>query len=132
MAISGSVWQENSMMSSVPVLDFGSQTAQLIVRRVRELGIYSELLPYDTPEAAIQRLNPRGLILSGGAASVYAPGAPQLPDWLKTTSLPLLGICYGMQAMSHACGGIVTPATEREYGPALIDVLDDTTLLAGT
>ena len=86
---------------AVPVLDFGSQTAQLIVRRVRELGVYSELLPHDAPEAAVRRLNPRGVILSGGPASVYEPGAPQLPAWLPAAGLPVLGICYGMQLLAH-------------------------------
>ena len=67
---------------SVPVLDFGGQTAQLLVRRVRELGVYSELLAHDTAEEAVRKLNPRGVILSGGPASVYEPGAPQMPAWL--------------------------------------------------
>ena len=66
---------------SVPVLDFGGQTAQLIVRRVRELGVYSELIPCDAPEEAVRKLNPRGIILSGGPASDNEPGAPQMPAW---------------------------------------------------
>lgn len=110
------------MPESVPVLDFGSQTAQLIVRRVRELGVYSELLPHDVAEATVRALNPYGIILSGGPASVYEPGAPALPDWLATTDLPVLGICYGMQMQSYALGGIVLRSTRREYGPALLEV----------
>jgi GMP synthase (glutamine-hydrolysing) len=116
--------------SSVPVLDFGGQTAQLLVRRVRELGVYSELLPHDASEEAVQRLNPRGIILSGGPASVYAPGAPQLPPWVRESGLPVLGVCYGMQLQSHALGGHVAPPAEREFGPATIMVLDDHTLFA--
>jgi GMP synthase (glutamine-hydrolysing) len=81
---------------SVPVLDFGGQTAQLLVRRVRELGVYSELLPHDVSEEAVRQLNPQGIILSGGWASVYAPGAPQLPAWVRDSGLPVLGVCYGM------------------------------------
>ncbi len=117
---------------SVPVLDFGSQTAQLIVRRVRELGVYSELIPCDAAAEAVWRLNPRGLILSGGPASVYEPGAPQLPTWLRTADLPVLGICYGMQLQSHALGGQVVPAGAREYGPVTIEVTDGGPLFAGT
>ena len=73
---------------SIPVLDFGGQTAQLLVRRVRELGVYSELVPFDAPEEAVRKLNPLGLILSGGWASVYEPGAPTLPEWVQRANLP--------------------------------------------
>jgi GMP synthase (glutamine-hydrolysing) len=104
----------------------------MIVRRVRELGVYSELLPHDVPEDVVRNLNPRGIILSGGAASVYEPGAPQLPDWVRNTDLPVLGICYGMQLQSYALGGRVTPAAEREYGPATIEIVDADALFAGT
>ena len=118
--------------SLVPVLDFGGQTAQLLVRRVRELGVYSELVPYDAPEEAVRKLNPRGLILSGGWASVYEPGAPKLPEWVQRADLPVLGVCYGMQLQSYALGGQVAPPAEREFGPATIEVLDDHSLFAGT
>jgi GMP synthase (glutamine-hydrolysing) len=120
------------MTQSIPVLDFGGQTAQLIVRRVRELGVYSELVPCHTPEAEVRKLNPRGLILSGGWASVYEPGAPKLPAWIHDAGLPVLGICYGMQLQSYALGGQVAPPAEREFGPATIEVLDDRSLFAGT
>ncbi|KPV42483.1 GMP synthase, partial [Kouleothrix aurantiaca] len=103
---------------SVPVLDFGGQTAQLLVRRVRELGVYSELLPHDASEADVRRLNPQGIILSGGPASVYEPDAPQMPSWLLSANLPVLGVCYGMQLQSYALGGQVAPPAEREFGPA--------------
>lgn len=119
------------MTKSIPVLDFGSQTAQLIVRRVRELGVYSELFAYDTPEATLAALNPSGLILSGGPASVYAPGAPRLPAWLTTTDLPILGICYGMQIQSQALGGEVLPAPAGEYGPASLEGEGENPLFTG-
>jgi GMP synthase (glutamine-hydrolysing) len=120
------------MPQSIPVLDFGSQTAQLIVRRLRELGVYSELLPHDAPEEAVRRLNPVGLVLSGGPASVYEPGAPQLPAWVCESDLPVLGICYGMQLQSYALGGHVAPPAEREFGPATIMLLGDHPLFTGT
>ncbi|MFV9507222.1 MAG: glutamine-hydrolyzing GMP synthase [Oscillochloridaceae bacterium umkhey_bin13] len=118
--------------TSVPVLDFGSQTAQLIVRRLRELGVYSELLPHDTPEAQVRALNPVGVILSGGPASVYEAGAPQMPAWLPNSGLPALGICYGMQLMSLALGGEVLRPEQREYGPATITLSETHPLFAGT
>ena len=117
---------------SVPVLDFGSQTAQLIVRRVRELGVYSELVPHDAPEEEVRRLNPRGVILSGGPASVYEPGAPEMPAWLPRSGLPMLGICYGMQLQAHALGGRVEGVRHREFGPATLVVDEPGVLLAGT
>ncbi len=116
--------------ASIPVLDFGSQTAQLIVRRVRELGVYSELLPHDATEASVHALNPRGIILSGGPASVYELGAPGMAEWLRDVDLPVLGICYGMQLQSYALGGVVQGADWREYGPATIATLEDHPLFA--
>jgi GMP synthase (glutamine-hydrolysing) len=117
---------------SVVVLDFGSQTAQLIVRRIRELGVYSELLPHDAPEAQVRALNPSGVILSGGPASVYEEGAPQLPEWLLGTELPVFGICYGMQLMSQALGGVVLSPEDREFGPATISQTQSHPLFAET
>lgn len=111
------------MHESIPVLDFGSQTAQLIVRRLRELGVYSELLPHDVTPEAILALNPRGIILSGGPASVYETGAPQLPPWLIDQGLPVLGICYGMQLQAHTLGGRVEGMLNREFGPAEITLV---------
>jgi len=108
---------------AVAILDFGSQYAQLIVRRVREARVYCELVPWDAPHEQVERLNPRGLILSGGPASVYDEGAPTLPDYVLASGLPVLSICYGMQLLAHALGGRVAPAGEREYGPAELSVL---------
>ncbi len=117
---------------SIPVLDFGSQTAQLIARRLRELGYYSELLPHDAPEAQVRALSPVGIVLSGGPASVYEPGAPALPEWLPASQLPVLGICYGMQLISHALGGVVNRPSGREYGPAMITLTTPHPLFADT
>jgi GMP synthase (glutamine-hydrolysing) len=108
---------------AVAILDFGSQYTQLIVRRVREARVYCELVPWNGPYEQVERLKPRGFILSGGPASVYDQGAPTLPDYVLDSGLPVLGICYGMQVLAHALGGRVTPAGEREYGPAELDVL---------
>ena len=111
-------------VDAVIVLDFGSQYSQLITRRVRECGVYCELMPHDTAWDEIAPLRPKGVILSGGPASVYDPGAPQLPAWVLERKLPTLGICYGMQLLARALGGHVAPADHREYGPATIAVAD--------
>jgi GMP synthase (glutamine-hydrolysing) len=113
---------------TVVVLDFGSQYSQLIVRRLRELGVYSVLMPWDAPPEQIDALNPRGIVLSGGPASVYETGAPFLPDWVVSDDKPVLGICYGMQLLANKLGGEVTPAARREYGPATITISDPSQL----
>jgi GMP synthase (glutamine-hydrolysing) len=115
----------------VVVLDFGSQTAQLIARRVRECAVYCELLPFDTPREAIEALHPRGIILSGGPASVYAPGAPLPPAFVYDLGVPVLGICYGMQAMAYQLGGEVAPCERREFGHAVVHVAEEAPLFAG-
>jgi GMP synthase (glutamine-hydrolysing) len=107
---------------SVVILDFGSQYSLLIARRVRECGVYCELLPHDAPWEEVEALRPKGIILSGGPASVYEPDAPQAPGYVLDSGLPVLGICYGMQLLAHQLGGRVDPSREREYGPALIEV----------
>ena len=116
---------------TIVVLDFGSQYAQLIARRVRELHVYSELVPFDMPWEEIARRRPRAVILSGGPASVYAEGAPRPDPALWTAGVPILGICYGLHLMAHELGGDVVPATKREYGPAILTVTDDGDLFAG-
>ncbi len=116
---------------SVVVLDFGSQYAQLIARRIRELHVYSELLPFDTPWPEIARRRPRAVVLSGGPASVYDEGAPRPDPALWTGRIPVLGICYGLQLMAHELGGDVVPASKREYGPAVVTVTSDDGLFVG-
>ncbi len=115
----------------VLVLDFGSQYAQLIARRVREQNVYCEIVRHDLAAARIRELNPRGLILSGGPSSVYAAGAP-LPDpEIFQLGIPVLGICYGMQVMCNALGGRVDSTPTREYGRAFCTVTDGQGLLDG-
>ena len=109
-------------LDTIVVLDFGSQYSQLIARRVREVGVYCELFPHHSAAEPILGLEPKGFILSGGPASVYEPGAPQVPDYVLTSGKPILGICYGMQALTHALGGRVAPSRQREYGLARIRV----------
>ena len=118
-------------VDTVIVLDFGSQYAQLIARRVRELHVYSELLPHDTPWSEIERRRPRAIILSGGPASVYDEGAPGADAALWSAGIPVLGICYGLQLMAQQMGGEVVPADHREYGPARISITSDEALFAG-
>lgn len=108
------------MTDALAILDFGSQYSQLIARKVREGAVYCELFPWDARAEQVLAIKPRGFILSGGPASVYAPGAPFIPAYVLDSGLPILGICYGMQALMHALGGRVAPSTEREYGPANI------------
>jgi GMP synthase (glutamine-hydrolysing) len=115
----------------VLVLDFGGQYSQLIARRVRECGVFSELLPATVPIEEIRRREPRGLILSGGPASVYAPDAPKLRPELLELGIPVLGICYGMQAMVLELGGRVEGASVGEFGRSRLQVTDHGRLLHG-
>ncbi len=107
---------------TILVLDFGSQYTQLIARRLRELSIYSEILPPTTPAAEIGRRQPAGIILSGGPKSVSDPGAPRCDPSVFDLGFPVLGICYGMQLMADALGGRVAPAAQREFGHATVSV----------
>ena len=116
---------------SVVVLDFGSQFAQLIARRLRELNVYSELIPHDTPWAEIERRNPKAIILSGGPNSVYDEDAPKPDAGVWSGRIPVLGICYGAQLMALELGGDVLPASKREYGPASVTITDGDGLFAG-
>jgi GMP synthase (glutamine-hydrolysing) len=112
------------MRDTIAILDYGSQTSQLIARRVREGNVYCELFPWNAPMERVLALEPRGFILSGGPASVYEPDAPTLPDYVLASGRPVLGICYGMQLLTHALDGGVAPAQKREYGPAHIHLHD--------
>ena len=116
---------------TVLIIDFGSQVTQLIARRVREAGVYSEIVPFNRAEDALKRLQPRAVILSGGPASVTEMGTPRTPDWVFTSKLPVLGICYGEQTMVDQLGGDVEAGHHREFGRAEIEVVDDCALFAG-
>jgi len=112
------------------ILDFGSQVTQLIARRVREAGVYCEIWPYTATAERIRAFAPRGIILSGGPASVTEGAAPRVPQYVFEAGLPVLGICYGQQAMCAQLGGEVEPSEHREFGRAFVDVLADCALFA--
>jgi GMP synthase (glutamine-hydrolysing) len=118
-------------LDEVVVLDFGGQYSQLIARRVRECGVFSELLPHHVGVDEVRRRRPKGLILSGGPASVYAEGAPGLDPELLELGIPVLGICYGMQLIARELGGRVEAADVGEYGRSQLSVRDPGRLLAG-
>ena len=122
----------NHQPDTIVVVDFGSQYTHLIARRIRELRVYSEIISGTAEKQAIAHLNARGIILSGGPASVYDEGAPTIAPWIIESGLPVLGICYGMQALVHQLGGSVVAGDVREYGHA--DLISDNIgsgLLAG-
>jgi GMP synthase (glutamine-hydrolysing) len=115
----------------VLIVDFGSQVTQLIARRVREAGVYSEIVPYDKAEGALGPVPPKAIILSGGPASVHETGTPQAAQGLFTAGVPVLGICYGEQAMVAALGGQVEGGNSREFGRAELRIIDETPLFDG-
>ncbi|MBM3485906.1 MAG: glutamine-hydrolyzing GMP synthase [Alphaproteobacteria bacterium] len=119
------------MHDTVLIVDFGSQVTQLIARRVREAGVYCEIHPFDKAGAALARLAPRAIILSGGPASVTGEDTPRAPDAVFAAGVPVLGICYGEQTMCAQLGGVVAAADHREFGRAVLDVVDDCALFAG-
>src|SRR5687768_11074656 len=116
---------------TVLVVDFGAQYAQLIARRVREARVYSEIVPHTMPVAEMLAKRPNAIILSGGPASVYAEGAPQVSGELFETGVPTFGICYGFQAMARALGGTVSKTGLAEFGGTPLEVLDERTLFRG-
>jgi GMP synthase (glutamine-hydrolysing) len=116
---------------TVLIIDFGSQVTQLIARRVRESGVYSEIVPFNQAEPALDRLKPRAVILSGGPASVGDMGSPRAPDQVYTLGVPVLGICYGQQAMAAQLGGTVEPSTHREFGRAFVEIKESCRLFEG-
>ncbi|SDD90245.1 GMP synthase (glutamine-hydrolysing) [Paenibacillus sp. UNCCL117] len=115
----------------IVVLDFGGQYNQLIARRIRDLGVYSELLPYNTPADKIKALQPRGIVFSGGPASVYGEASPLVDPAVYDLGVPIFGICYGMQMMAHQLNGKVEGASKREYGKAEVDFTDACGLVHG-
>ncbi|HVD00608.1 MAG TPA: glutamine-hydrolyzing GMP synthase [Candidatus Dormibacteraeota bacterium] len=117
--------------ATVLILDFGSQYSQLIARRVREANVYCELVPGTTPWSLLSERHPSALILSGGPASVYEAGAPQVDPEALRAGIPVLGICYGMQLIAHHLGGRVEPGPRREFGPAVLEVEDGGGIFTG-
>src|SRR5918995_968927 len=113
------------------IVDFGSQVTQLIARRVREEKVYSEIVPYQKAEAAFAEMRPKGVILSGGPASVLDKDAPLAPKAIYEAGVPVLGICYGEQAMAQQLGGRVEAGHHREFGRAEVEVTQDTPLFEG-
>ena len=118
-------------MNKVLILDFGAQYTQLIARKVRELGVFSEIFPFNVSISKIKKENPQAIIFSGGPGSVYAEEAPLVPEEIFFLGIPVLGICYGLQLMAHVLGGKVASSTKREYGFASLVVKDRKGLLAG-
>ena len=108
--------------NKILIIDCGSQYTQLIARRVRELGVYSEILFWDSPAEKLEAANPSGIILSGGPRSVLDDDAPAVPVELIKSGVPVLGICYGMQLLAHTFGGVVERGESAEYGRAVVDV----------
>jgi GMP synthase (glutamine-hydrolysing) len=119
------------MHDKILIIDFGSQVTQLIARRVREEGVYSEIVPFQKAEAAFAEMKPKAVILSGGPASVHEKGAPLAPPSLYEAGVPILGICYGEQAMAQQLGGVVEGGHHREFGRAEVEVTDDCVLFEG-
>ena len=115
----------------IVVLDFGGQYNQLIARRIRDLGVYSELLPYNTTAERIRELQPKGIVFSGGPSSVYEEKSPLVDPAIYELGLPIFGICYGMQLMAHQLQGKVERAGKREYGKAEVDFVMDSHLIKG-
>ncbi|MEK5162307.1 glutamine-hydrolyzing GMP synthase [Paenibacillus sp. FSL R5-0527] len=121
----------NKPNEMIVVLDFGGQYNQLIARRIRDLGVYSELLPFNTPVERLRELAPKGIVFSGGPSSVYAENAPHIDPAVYDVGVPILGICYGMQLMAHQLGGKVERAAKREYGKADVDFAENSVLTRG-
>ena len=119
------------MTDRILIIDFGSQVTQLIARRVREAGVYCEIVPFQKAEEVFADFAPRAVILSGGPASVHEADTPRVPDVVFESGLPALGICYGEQAICGQLGGEVEPSHEREFGRAFIDVKQDCALFDG-
>ena len=122
---------EDIYSEKILILDFGSQYTQLIARRVREARVYCEIHPFNMSLDKVKAFAPKGMILSGGPASVYDPNAPLADEAVLSVGVPILGICYGMQYFTHVLGGLVEKADDREYGSALISILDDQDLFHG-
>src|SRR5690606_34737031 len=117
--------------NTVLIVDFGSQVTQLIARRVREAGVYSEVAPFQSADAAFARLKPKAVILSGSPHSTIDIGSPRAPDAIFRAGIPVLGICYGEQTMCAQLGGKVEAGREREFGRAFLEIENDCALFEG-
>src|SRR6476661_8341197 len=120
-----------AMHDTILIVDFGSQVTKLIARRVREESVYCEIVPFQKAEEALRSLKPKGIILSGGPASVFDKEAPLAPAAIYQAGVPVLGICYGEQAMAHQLGGKVEGGHHREFGRAEVEVAADSPLFEG-
>ncbi len=122
---------KNIHSEKILIIDFGSQVTQLIARRVREIGVYCELMPWDCDVQFMKDFNPNGIILSGGPESTTEAGSPRAPEWVFEANVPVLGICYGLQTMSMQLGGKVEGSTHREFGYAAMDLVEACPLFDG-
>src|ERR1700742_315717 len=120
-----------SAHDKILIVDFGSQVTQLIARRVREEGVYSEIVPFNKAETAFREMKPKAAILSGGPASVLEKAAPAAPMAILNAGVPVLGICYGEQTMAQQLGGTVEAGHHREFGRATLEVTDECALFDG-
>ena len=120
---------EMTNVEKIIVLDYGSQYNQLITRRIREFGVFSELLSHRITAEEVKAMNPKGIILSGGPNSVYDEGAFSIDPKIFELGIPILGICYGMQLITYNLGGKVEPAKNREYGQATLEIVSDNAVL---
>lgn len=116
---------------TVLIVDFGSQFTQLIARRIREAGVFSEIVPFQSAEAAFKRINPKAVILSGGPASTSDIGSPRAPQIVFDAGVPVLGICYGQMAMCVQMGGVAESSNHREFGRAFVEIEKDSPLFEG-
>src|ERR1051325_256143 len=119
----------SSKFETILILDFGGQYTQLIGRRIREANVYSEIVPFNTPLEKVKDLQPKGVILGGGPASVYETDAPICDPGIFNLDVPVLGICYGMQLIGKELGGRVEPAAQREYGSRELDSVKTSSIL---
>src|SRR3954471_24040630 len=117
-----------SAHDKILIVDFGSQVTQLIARRVREEGVYSEIVPFQKAEAAFREMKPKAVILSGGPESVHVEGSPRAPQLIFDSGVPVLGICYGQMVMAAQLGGEVEGGHHREFGRADVEVMTDSSL----
>ena len=119
------------MSENVLIVEFGSQVTQLIARRVREAGVYCEIVPFNKIDGMIDDFNPKAIILSGGPASVLGVDTPKVPQCVFERGVPVLGICYGQQTMADHLGGTIENADHQEFGRAFLDITDDCLLFDG-